>query len=65
MMEKMVNFYQDFTRDNCTRMYNFTEEGYFTTDDAKAFRECMNDNTIWMSKIPVKFYIGETDEAEY
>ena len=65
MMEKMINFYQDFTRDNCTRMYNFTEEGYFTTDDAKAFRECMNDNTIWMSKIPVKFYIGETDEAEY
>lgn len=64
MVDKIMNFYKDFAKDNSTRLYKFTEEGYFTTDDSKSFRECMNDNTIWMSKIPVKFYIGETEESE-
>ena len=51
-------------RDNRSRIYEFTEDGYFTTDDSKAFRECMNDNTLWMAKMPVKIYINETNEGD-
>ena len=40
------------------RYAEWPEDGYFTTDDAKSFKSCMNDNTIWMAKIPVKLYIG-------
>ena len=50
-------------RDNRNREYEFTDEGYFTSDDAKKYRALMNDNTIWMSKIPLKVYVGEHDES--
>ena len=50
-------------RDNRSREYTFTNDGYFTSEDAKNYRAIMNDNTIWMSKMPVKMYIGEHDES--
>lgn len=63
MIENIDMFYKNFMKDNRSREYAFTSEGYFTSDDAKAFREIMNDNTVWMAKIPVKIYIGEHDES--
>ncbi|MEE3344612.1 MAG: PD-(D/E)XK nuclease family protein [Bacilli bacterium] len=63
MMETVNNFYTDFMKDNRSRQYKFTEDGYFTTEDAKNFRQLMNDNTIWMAKIPIKLYIGETEDS--
>lgn len=63
MIEKIDNFYRNFMKDNRSREYEFTENGYFTTDDAKNYKAIMLDSTIWMSKIPVKLYIGETDES--
>ena len=63
MIEKIDNFYRDFMRDNRSREYEFTENGYVTTDDAKNYKAIMLDSTIWMSKIPVKLYIGETNES--
>jgi hypothetical protein len=63
LVDMVDKFYRNFMRDNRSRIYEFTEDGYFTTNDSKAFRECMNDNTLWMAKMPVKLYIGETDEA--
>lgn len=63
MIEKIDNFYRDFMKDNRSREYEFTENGYFTTDDAKNYKAIMLDSTIWMSKIPVKLYIGETNES--
>ena len=63
MIEMVDTFYRNFMRDNRSREYEFTNEGYFTSEDAKKYREIMLDNTIWMSKIPVKFYIGEHDES--
>ena len=63
-MAKMIdNFYKSFMRDNRSREYTFTNDGYFTSEDAKNYRAIMNDNTIWMSKMPVKMYIGEHDES--
>ena len=50
-------------RGNRTREYEFTDIGYFTTDDAKKFKEIMHDNTLWMCKIPIKIYIGEHNES--
>ena len=63
MIENIDMFYKNFMKDNRSREYAFTGAGYFTSDDAKAYREIMNDNTIWMAKIPVKIYIGEHDES--
>jgi len=63
MAENIDRFYKNFMRDNRSREYVFTGEGYFTTDDAKQYKAIMMDNTIWMSKIPVKIYIGEHDES--
>lgn len=63
LAENIDKFYRSFMSDNRSRVYKFTEDGYFTTDDAKSFKSCMNDNTIWMAKIPVKLYIGEHSEA--
>ena len=59
MIDKIEQFYKNFQRDNKRRVYEYTDEGYFTSDDAKAFKNTMNDNTLWMCKIPVKLYIGE------
>lgn len=56
-------FYRAFMRGNRTREYEFTEIGYFTTEDSKQFKEIMRDNTLWMCKIPIKIYIGEHDES--
>ena len=63
MMEKIENFYKSFMRDNRSREYTFTNDGYFTSEDAKNYKAIMNDNTIWMSKIPIKIYIGEHDDS--
>lgn len=62
MIEKIERFYRRFTKDNQRRVYEFTNEGYFNSNDAAAFRYTMNDNTIWMAKIPVQIYIGLTKE---
>lgn len=63
MAEKINRFYKAFMRDNRTREYDFTDDGYFVNNDAKKFREIMKDNTLWMCKIPIKIYIGEHDES--
>ena len=63
MMEKVNNFYKTFMRDNRSREYTFTDDGYFTSEDSKKYKAIMNDNTIWMSKLPIKVYIGEHDES--
>jgi hypothetical protein len=63
MAEKIDRFYRSFMRDNRSREYTFTNDGYFTTDDARNYKAIMNDNTIWMSKMPLKIYIGEHDES--
>ena len=63
LAEIINNFYRDFMRDNRSREYKFTNDGYFTSEDAKNYKAIMDDNTIWMSKMPVKFYIGEHNES--
>lgn len=63
MMEKIERFYKSFMRDNRSREYEFTNTGYFTSEDAKKYRAVMNDNTIWMSKMPIKMYVGEHNES--
>lgn len=63
MAEQIDRFYRGFMRDNRSREYEFTNVGYFTSDDAKKYKSIMNDNTIWMSKIPLKVYIGEHNES--
>lgn len=63
MIEKIDRFYKNFCRDNRSRIYDFTGDGYFTSDDAKAYREIMNDNTLWSARIPVRLYIGEHNES--
>ena len=63
MMEQIERFYKSFLRDTRNREYAFTNNGYFTTEDAKQYKAIMNDNTIWMSKLPLKIYIGEHDEC--
>ena len=63
MIEKIDRFYRNFMRDNRSREYVFTGEGYFTSDDAKAYKEIMNDNTLWMAKMPVRLYIGEHEDS--
>lgn len=63
MAEQIDRFYKSFMRDNRSREYEFTDTGYFTSEDSKKYKAIMNDNTIWMSKIPIKVYIGEHDES--
>ena len=63
MVDKIDTFYNNFIRDNRNRTYEFTENGYFTTDDAKNLKEIMEDSTLWMTKIPIKLYIGENNES--
>ena len=63
LAEQIDRFYKGFMRDNRNREYEYTDDGYFTSDDAKKYKALMNDNTIWMSKIPIKVYIGEHDES--
>jgi hypothetical protein len=63
LAEQIDRFYKGFMRDNRNREYEYTDNGYFTSDDAKKYKVLMNDNTIWMSKVPIKVYIGEHDES--
>lgn len=63
MAEMIDRFYKNFMRDNRSREYTFTGEGYFTSEDAKSYRSIMNDNTIWMANIPLRIYIGEHNES--
>ena len=63
MAEMIDRFYKNFMRDNRSREYTFTGEGYFTSEDAKRYRSIMNDNTIWMANIPLRIYIGEHNES--
>lgn len=61
--EQIDRFFQCFMRDNRSREYVYTDVGYFTSNDAKSFKALMNDNTIWMAKVPIKVYIGEHNES--
>lgn len=61
--DQIDRFYKNFMRDIRSREYTYTDAGWFTSNDAKQFRALMNDNTIWMSKIPIKIYIGNHDES--
>lgn len=63
LAESIDKFYKSFMRDTRTREYEFTNSGYFTTEDARKFREIMNDNTLWLTKIPIQVYIGEHNES--
>ena len=63
LAEQIDRFYKNFMRDNRSREYEFTGDGYFTSDDAKKYKMIMDDNTIWMSKLPIKVYIGEHTES--
>lgn len=63
MVEKIESFYKDFIKDSRSREYTYTDDGYFTSEDAKKYKEIMNDNTIWMSRLPIKIYIGEHNES--
>ena len=63
LADKIDSFYKNFIRDCRCREYEFTGKGYFTTEDAKKYYSIMMDNTIWMSKLPIKIYIGEHDES--
>jgi len=60
-IDTIEKFYKQFTRDAATRIYEYTDRGYFTTDEARAFKATMNDDNIQMAKIPVRVYVGEHD----
>ena len=65
MIDIIDRFYRQFMRDKSRKIFEFTNQGYFTTDDARSFRSVMNDNTIWMAKLPVKLYIGNHDDTVF
>ena len=63
LADRVTAFFEKFSVDNKNRVYKFTEDGYFTTEDAQKFKEVMEDNTIFWAKLPQKLYIGEHSEA--
>ena len=65
LAEQIDLFYKNFMKDKRSRIYTFTNEGYFTTDDAKKYQETMNDNLIWYAKLPIKVYIGEHSDSVF
>lgn len=70
LIDQIQDFFTKFKKDNQTRIYEYTDKGYFTNRDLKEFRQIMNDSSIQMAKIPVKIYIGEhenscLDEKDY
>lgn len=65
MAEMIDQFYKNFMRDNRYRTYEFTEDGYFTSEDSKNLKDIMDDSTLWMTKIPVKLYVGETSDSVF
>jgi hypothetical protein len=63
LADKIDEFYKKFIADSKNRVYTFTEQGYFNTDDAKRFLSVMQDNTLFYAQIPQKIYIGEHSDA--
>lgn len=63
LADQIDKFYDKFMKDNRSRVYDFTEKGYFNNTDANNYKAIMTDNTIWMSKIPVYFCIGDSSKA--
>lgn len=59
MVDEIHKFFKKFRDDNSRRIYEYTDDGYFTSRALMEFREIMNDPTIRFAKIPVKVYIGE------
>ena len=63
LAEQIEAFYTQFQEDYRSRIFEYTDKGYFTSDDAKKYIEIMLDNTIWRTKMPVRIYIGETNDS--
>lgn len=63
LAESIDKFYKKFISDKVSRQYEFTGDGYFNTADAMAFKEIMDDNTIWEAQLPMKIYIGEHEDS--
>lgn len=59
MIDEIHKFFKKFKDDNSRRIYEYTDEGYFTSRALMEFREIMNDPSIRFAKIPIKVYIGE------
>ena len=62
LIDKIQEFFKEFKKDNQTRIYKYTDKGYFTNNDMREFRQIMNDDSIQMAKIPVRIYIGEHED---
>lgn len=62
LINKINEFFKKFKLDNQTRIYKYTDKGYFTNNDMREFRQIMNNDSIQMAKIPVRIYIGEHEE---
>ena len=65
MIDIIDRFYRQFMRDKTRKVFEFTNQGYFNTDDSRSFRAVMNDNTVWMAKLPVKLYIGKHEDTVF
>jgi len=63
MFERVEACHKQLLADNRSRRYRYTDKGYFNTEDAKAFRNIMNDSSIRMAKLPMLLYIGESKDA--
>ena len=58
MVDQVFNFYEKFKKDTETRIYDFTNQGYFTSTDLKHFKEIMNEPSV-NKTIPVEIYLGK------
>ena len=57
VVDQVLSFYEQFKQDTASRIYTFTNQGYFTSEDLKHFREFMQDSTV-NKKLPVEIYLG-------
>lgn len=61
-IKQIDDFYKQFKTDAQTRLYKYTDKGFFMNPDAWAFRRIMNDNRE-MVKIPVEVEIGDSADS--
>ena len=62
LVDDFYDFYEQFKKDTETRVYSFTNKGYFTSDDMRKYRRKMQDSSV--DTINIEIYIGESEEKE-
>lgn len=63
VIEKIKAFNTNFKKALRTNLFEYTDKGYFNSQDTIKFQKIMNNSLVWNKEIPVEICLGNKEEC--